>query len=275
MQPIILAGGIGKRLFPISKYNHPKQFIKFNKQYSSFQYTLKRLIKFPQPIIIGNIIHEELLISQMKEININGILVFEPLIANTYIPFIIGSIIASHISNNNIAFFPSDHFINPEEEFTKTIMKATQLFKYNKIITIGVPSRTFHVAYGNIVVDYEIQDNIYYAKKFIEKPSKENISNITLLTNNQNNLMWNTGIYLGSQKCFYNYFKKDISYIKKYVQYNQKSHYLVPENIYKNLPNKSFDHIISNYLKNFYVIKSSFDWQDIGIPQNLLSLEKT
>ena len=93
MQPIILSGGLGKRLWPLSTQSLPKQFFKLGSNLSFFQRTLIRLNFYDSPIIIGNYLHKDLIHNQMKEVGIDGLVILEEKVTGTYLPILFGLLV--------------------------------------------------------------------------------------------------------------------------------------------------------------------------------------
>ena len=269
MQPIILAGGIGSRLWPISSCSCPKQFIKFDGKSSFFQKTIIRFNVFDKPIIIANIDHKEIIIQQLEEIAKDCILILEPLISNTYIPFLIGVVIASRISLRNIGFFPSDHYISSMESFYQTIDLADLVAQDNLIVAIGVKADHINDQYGHII-SHSIFENIHKCVGFIEKPNHLECRFLENLRH-KHDIYWNSGIYLGSQNFFMTHFNDSLSIINNILPSLEKGIILLPEILYTKIQQGSFDKIFMSQLTNFYMIQSNFQWLDIGNYTNLQS----
>jgi mannose-1-phosphate guanylyltransferase len=262
MQPIILCGGFGRRLWPISQTTMPKQFIKLSSQLSLFQQTLIRLKSYKQPIIIGNIIHRDLIYKQMQEISIDGRVILEEKTTSTYIPVIFGMLVAQ---DNVLGIFPTDHFIQDIELFNQNIDSAINLLKYTKIVNLGIKAKSFCHDYGYISASH-CHNNIYLAKTFVEKPKQE-----YLVQDGVNQYFWNSGISIFKADSFFHILKDDINIISSYLHTaNEKKNFVITREIYDHLTHGSFDMLVMNKLTNFYMILADFEWMDIGSFSNML-----
>ena len=268
IQPIILAGGIGSRLWPISSYSCPKQFIKFDGKSSFFQQTIIRLNSFDKPIIIANIDHKEILVRQLAEIEQDSFLIFEPKIGNTYIAFLLGAFVASRITHQNIGFFPADHHIDSTETFANTLHLADLAAKDDAIVTIGVKADNINHHYGHIVSG-GISGNLHRCRRFIEKPYHAEYRFLESLRQ-KNDIFWNSGIYVVSQDFFRQHFNDVLSLMNSTCLRFKDDTLLVHESLYSQIPQGSFDKIFMSKLNNFYMVEANFKWIDIGNYRNLL-----
>ena len=130
--PIIISGGVGSRLWPLSRSAYPKQFIKLIGDFSLFQKTLLRLvdkeISFTDPLIVCNEDHRFIVAEQLKEINFSSAkIILEPSQRNTAPAITLASIYLKQIYKDEdiaILVLPSDHLISPTEAFIDSIKPA-------------------------------------------------------------------------------------------------------------------------------------------------------
>ena len=264
MQPIILSGGVGRRLWPISRTKLPKQFIKLVSGLSFFQKTLLRLQKYQPPIIIGNYIHRELIYQQMKEIGVKGLVVLEEKITGTYIPSLFGMVLSHNFGHNIVGIFPTDHFIDDVDNFFYNINQAIILSNSTQIIAFGQRAVFVNEHYGYIsaVNDY---DNVYIANNFIEKPKKPIIKEAWLSQH-----FWNLGIFILNTSLLNDILKNDSSIIGCYLKtIDHDKDFVVDKNLYQCLTGGSFDMMVMNQIKNFAMINADFKWMDIGTYKNM------
>lgn len=263
MQPIILAGGFGKRLFPISTAKLPKQFIKFeSSRFSFFQKTLLRLKRYQKPIVIGNILHKELIALQMKEINVMGLVILEVSSNGTFIASLLGAIFAKNLGNQILGVFPTDHYIDNLNSFNFDIEKAVNLSKEGQIICFGQKANIVDEKYGHIIA-VKMYSNIFLGKKFIEKPLKDQICT--------KNCYWNLGIFIFHSNFLEKFYLSDwnkvsnlinkVDYLDNNIVIDLKSFDISKKN--------SFDVEIMNNLNSFYMICATFPWIDIGSIEKL------
>lgn len=270
MKVAILAGGSGTRLWPLSREDYPKQFIKINSEYSFFQRTVLR--------ILGKFKTEDILISSNKNYKFHIIcdllkvlkegqklphLIFEPVMKNTF-----GALIAIlnyclkklNLAHNEVLLLlPSDHLIEPEEKFYAYLDLAEKYCKPGKIVLFGIKPRQFSNGFGYIKRGQKINklDKIFKVEKFIEKPSLDVIKKLL----KEGNCYLNSGIF-----CFKigNILNEIEAYDKKVNQILKLSEESFLKSFH-NLPEISIDHAIMERTRKALVIEmSDLYWNDIG-----------
>ena len=194
VRPIIIAGGIGTRLWPMSSRVLPKQFMKINSQKSLFQETLSRITskKFEKPIIVTNIEHKELIKMQLAEEDVEADIFFEEIQKNTC-PAITLALLSIE-EDCSVLVLPADHKFADDNILDKSINYAHKFIK-EKIIIFGIKPTLPSSEYGYIKV--RNSKDGFKVDSFIEKPTikvaKQYLSS--------NEYFWNSGIIL-SDKSF-------------------------------------------------------------------------
>lgn len=281
---VILAGGSGTRLWPLSKKNNPKQFVRFkNNQHSLFQMTINRIKKLDphNMIIVCNKDHFTIVQQQIEEVNdnINNInnkiskikIITEPISRNTAPPiavicnmFNVNDNINDNINNNSnniILVIPSDHIFD-DDLFIKTIKENIHLTNYG-IVLFGIKPTYPEIGYGYI----EFEDNNII--KFIEKPKYEKALEYT----KDGKHLWNSGVFLFTQNIMSTEFKMyapDIwepinDYMKIKIDDGNTFDIMHLDNtLYENLRNISIDYAIMEHHKSGKIIKYNGKWNDIG-----------
>ena len=155
--PIILCGGVGSRLWPLSRASYPKQFISLlsNNNKSMLQQTYERvqnLDNVSNPIIICNEEHRFLVAEQMRQINVEPkAIILEPFGRNTCPAIALGAIKAFEEDRDSIILVLSaDHKIESQDEFTKVINKAYDYANQGRLITFGIIPSSPETGYGYI-----------------------------------------------------------------------------------------------------------------------------
>ena len=251
--PIILAGGQGKRLWPISYAARPKQFMPLVNGKSLFERALERCANneiFNSPIIVGSRQHKNIL----DKICSRGTrVILEPAGKNTAPAIAIA--LNTIKTNETVMIMPADHFIADIEGFEKTAIAAQGQASREFLVTIGVPPTGPHTGYGYI------QTNAFGdVEKFHEKPDKQTAE---LYIENPN-MYWNSGIFTATPDTL----------IKEYQMHAPEllEGVLTEEN-FKTLKPISFDYAIAEKTFNAVMVEAEFAWNDIGDWNALISLK--
>ncbi len=168
--PLILCGGVGKRLWPLSTEEFPKQFLSLDGKKSLLEGTIERFLnkeKFKDPVFVSNVKFKKLLKKQAKQ----GDFIFEPCLKNTG-PALITSVlkIYSEDKNATILVLPSDHTIGKNDVFQELIQNAKEIAERdNKIVLFGIVPNCPETGYGYI--EREIKS--FNVKNFKEKPNEK------------------------------------------------------------------------------------------------------
>ena len=177
MYSIILAGGSGSRLWPLSRELYPKQLLNIQNKDSLLQETLKRIVDFvpAQNIVsITNTKHNANVRYQLSSIVKNPVVLSEPIAKNTAsaiavsVKYLLDR--CSDIKDEVVLVVPSDHKINDVEKFKESISKGEALAKEDYLVTFGVKPEYAETGFGYIQVDNKINDNGFKVKSFVEKP---------------------------------------------------------------------------------------------------------
>jgi mannose-1-phosphate guanylyltransferase len=266
LQPVILSGGSGYRLWPLSQQINPKQFIKYFDNFSSFQRTILRNKYLGEPLIIASNTHRKVVINQLKEIETTAQIIFEPESKNTAPCAIAASYYAKHHGFDAIALIPSDHHIENQESYEKAISKAICATKDYNFCTIGIAPTAANPNFGYIKTHQNMGNDLYLASKFIEKPNQALAQKLT----NLSEYFWNSGIYLFDIEYILDRANELTPSISEPFQqlFNTDSH---PRKIleldpllYKGMPYISFDDAISSTINHMALVKANFKWIDLG-----------
>jgi mannose-1-phosphate guanylyltransferase len=268
---IILCGGTGSRLWPLSRKEKPKQFMKLpNAKYNLFQDTITRINKLEadcsELIIVSNNEIRSNTIESVQRIDPKCIVtyIWEPIMRNTGPA--IGAVIAYiYGSDEDCIVWPSDHILSMDS-FNKSIHEAKQYLD-DSIITFGIKPTYPETGYGYIT---STPDN--RIDKFIEKPPHEVAKE--LITNP--NCYWNSGIfYFRANTLVREYINQDpvmFEYIRHSIKKNGTHDIDIDAEIYARCENIAFDKLIMERTTRGRVIPFNGNWSDIGSWDSLSKL---
>lgn len=269
MKSIILAGGSGTRLFPLSRKYFPKQFLNIADDKSLFQNTIERNLKVTGDIkdilVITNKDYKFHVINQIKDIlgeDINTNILLEPIGRNTapaialavkYLQDKLG------IDENEVVFVsPSDHIVSPTEKFVDYVKKAEDLAKNSLIVTFGINPTKPETGYGYIEADISNKiNNAYKVRQFHEKPDIETAQKYIL----SGNYYWNSGMFAFSVKTILDELKRFSPEIYELIA--EKDFEEVLKN-FETMPDISIDYAIMEKTNKAVVLPLELLWSDVG-----------
>ena len=206
--PVILSGGTGSRLWPLSRASYPKQYleIKPKESISFFQETINRIKLYENiddPIVICNEEHRFIVAEQMRKINVKPkSILLEPIGRNTAPAITIASLKAIESDANSIILvLPADHIIREPNKFIKVISKAVSYAKNGNLITFGITPNKAETGFGYIESEKELKNENLNGEKilrFIEKPNIEKAKKFI----KEKRFSWNSGIFLFKANSF-------------------------------------------------------------------------
>ena len=272
--PVILSGGSGSRLWPLSRKLYPKQFLNLINDTTLFQDAIKRLpIEASNPLIICNEEHRFIVAEQLREINSkNKGIILEPIGKNTA-PAI--AIAAMHLLNENedpiLLVLSADHLIDNNQNLIKSIRVASKIAEQGKMVALGVHPKKPETGYGYIEVNNSEKNAYYDILSFKEKPNLE-IAKKYLQSGKH---YWNSGIFIFKASIYlqelkkyepeiFTICKKSCSKASKdldFIRLNNKEFY--------KCPSKSIDYAVMEKTKVGVVVPFDGGWSDIGSWQSL------
>ncbi len=260
MKVIILAGGSGSRLWPLSRDRYPKQFIKLQGDSSSlFQDTFKRsllLVNLDEIYVVTNEKYKFLVMGAVEELGYKfneSNIIIEPESKNTLPAIYAGVNEIVKKENDNVIVFPSDHMILKSQEFVKIIKNSEELTK-DSIITFGIKPDGPNTGYGYIAPGSE-KLNGYEVKAFKEKPEYE-----VAVTYVEEGYYWNAGIFMFNTEFFIN----EVKLYAKNIYNAFKTSNNIKEAFSKIDEKISIDYAIMEKSKNVTVAPVDIGWNDLG-----------
>lgn len=277
--PIILSGGSGTRLWPLSTHERPKQFLNLLGPLSMFQLTFQRCADdriFRKPIIVGSSIHAEMMQEQMQEVGATpNTIILEPCARNTA-PAIALAALAAENPSDLLLVMPSDHVIRNVPAFQKAVQESISVAQSRWLVTFGIEPTGPETGYGYIQQGDAIvgSSGSLSVKKFVEKPNLEKAKKML----EDGDYCWNAGIFL---------FRAD-SYLTAMEKYSPEmlvacrsamadgriaGEFFYPDlNAFASAPSESIDYAIMERAEKIAVTPVNPGWSDVGSWDSLFDI---
>ena len=288
--PIILAGGTGSRLWPLSRESFPKQFLQLTEEndFTLLQKTYKRiedLQNLSKPIIVCNEDHRFIVGDQMRKINTDPLaILLEPSRRNTAPAITIAAIKAlEYYKGKNIdpilLILSSDHHIEKIDKFKTSIQKSIELAANGNLIIFGIIPSSPSTGYGYIKAINKFKDNKYGANKveeFIEKPD---LKTAKLLFKDEK-YSWNSGMFVCKASSILKELSKYAPDILENCEECLKKSKLdldfhrLDESSFSRCSDVSIDVAVLEKTKKAYVLPLDCGWNDIGNWESLWNISK-
>jgi len=200
MKALILAGGSGTRLWPLSRETFPKQFLKINSEKSLLQQTIERVLKILSPediILLTNEQYRFLVISEVREISptLSERIFLEPVRRNTAPAIALGMkycLEKLNTSPDEVLFVcPSDHIIKPINKFVEYVRLAEDVAKQGYLVAFGIKPLYPETGYGYFKVKNADKNGYFIVEKFTEKRDFESAKKFL----SKGNFYWNSGMF--------------------------------------------------------------------------------
>lgn len=266
IKSVIMAGGVGSRLWPLSRQNYPKQFVKLLDNFSLMQRTIINNISFGQPTLMIIKEYEEIVKNQLTELGVEADLIIEPLGRNTAACAIISAIAAKQDNYEIIILLPCDHYIDNIDKYLQTISKCLKYVSKFGVCTIGIQPDRPDTEYGYIKTNQWMEEGVYQANNFIEKPNL--LQAQTYLQDEQ--YFWNSGIFIFSvdfileqaklwQKKL---FTHSYNALNKATRTN--NNIMLALKPYLRIKPISLDYAIIQNINQMVMVRGDFSWCDLG-----------
>lgn len=275
MKSIILAGGSGSRLWPLSREEYPKQLLSFDKEQSLLQKTFNRLCTFSKPadiVTVTNIKHYSNIKLQLNKIDSSNVVIGEPFGRNTA-PAIASTLqcfIQQGCEDDVVLIVPSDHLIKDIDGFNKTVEQGKELAEQGYIVTFGIKPTYPETGYGYIKTEKALSVG-YKVEKFVEKPNFETAKKYL----DSGNYYWNGGIFMGKISTFLNEFKKYASDIYMHLgKLDFSNSTQINFSVYEKMPSISIDYAIMEKSDKIALVELQSDWNDLGSWQSIFNVKE-
>lgn len=250
---VILAGGAGTRLRPLSSDENPKQFLRLWRGASLIQMTWARLATLlpANAIFVStNEAYRETCLEHLPAVPPENVIT-EPARRNTA-PAIALCVaeIAKRLGDPTIAFVPSDQFIENQDKFLRVLERAFDFAESNDfLVTVGIPPTEPHTGYGYLELGDPIAPEVLAIRQFREKPSREKAEEFL----RAGNYLWNAGMFVWRASVFASELARAAPELASVTRAN-----------YESLPSISIDYTLMEKSRRTATVRGDFGWSDVG-----------
>ena len=271
--PVILAGGAGTRLWPLSNDEKPKQFHDITGDGTLLEATIRRLLPLnPDTCVIATSgTYEKMSMKELDRTGLHGKVLVEPEAKNTAPAILFSAIYFSRLFDDSIMIvLPADHYIRRSDIFIDTIKAAILEAGKDNLITIGIKPTSPETGYGYIKAGGG-NGTAFKVERFVEKPDRETAERYIL----EGNYFWNAGIFVWKASAIINSFKEFmpglfreftplLSLSAEEIALNSGKIFELKKKIFSNINGISIDYGIMEKAENKIVIPADLGWKDLG-----------
>lgn len=269
--PVVMAGGSGSRLWPLSRQLNPKQFLSLlDDDFSMLQATIKRLdgLECLAPSLICNEGHRFLAAEQLRQLGLSDAnIILEPVGRNTAPAIALAALQVLSEGNDPIMLvMAADHLIQNVESFQESINIGLLLAEAGKLVTFGVKPVCPEVGFGYLKAGEPLGDSVFKVDQFVEKPNVE-MANIYML---DGGYFWNSGIFMFRASRYLQelekFCPKIISICRESLAKGLQDLYFtrVDPNVFNDCPNISIDYAVMERTTDAVMVSLDAGWSDIG-----------
>jgi mannose-1-phosphate guanylyltransferase/mannose-1-phosphate guanylyltransferase/mannose-6-phosphate isomerase len=263
---VLLAGGTGTRLWPVSRALYPKQLVKFIGDDSLVQSTIKRLspvldLQYVRVVCGARHFHE--ISRQMDEIGVSseGKVIQEPSGRNTAPAILLAAFHIHHtVEDGILCIFPADHVIGDIESFHERLEAGIRLADKGYLVTFGIKPNYPETGYGYIEGGDDVSDSAVKVKRFVEKPDRQTAEKYI----EAGNFFWNSGMFAFKVSVIIEEFKAHQPQLLASMQDMFSADRALAAKDYDRLENISIDYAVMEKTDKCVVLPSDFGWSDIG-----------
>lgn len=267
--PVIMAGGSGTRLWPLSRQLYPKQFLNIVGNNTMLQDTVSRLegIEAKAPLVICNNEHRFLVAEQLRQTGGTSEIILEPEGRNTAPAIALAALRAVKGGDDPLLLvLAADHVIQDTQAFTESVNKAIPFAKNDKLVTFGIVANAPETGYGYIHRGDSVGESGFVVSRFVEKPDVETAKKYV----NSGEYYWNSGMFLMKASRYLAELEKLEPAILKSCQASIKDieHDLdfirIDAEKFAKCPSESIDYAVMEKTDSAVVVPLDAGWSDIG-----------
>ena len=269
--PVLLSGGAGTRLWPLSRETYPKQLLSLIGDETLLQQTALRVsdrTKFSAPLVLAQEEHRFVIAEQLRSLGImDSQIVLEPARRNTAPATTIAALIASEADPDAVLLIMSvDHLILDTKGFHEAIVAATAATAAGKLVLFGIKPTAPATGYGYIKAGTAIAEGVNDVAEFVEKPNLE----VAKRYLESEDYLWNSGIFLLPARLFLNELERLAPEVLKACRAalagarRDLDFLRLAEKPFSSSPSISLDYAVMEKTDRAAVVSATFDWNDIG-----------
>ena len=263
--PVVLCGGSGTRLWPLSRKSFPKQFVPLIDNKSLLQLTLERVSMLSKNVIcVASDEHRFLVADALQSAKVQGTVLLEPVARNTAAAMAIATFAAN--PEDLLLFCPSDHHIPDAAAFAMVVQQGVAAAQSGAIVTFGIAPTFPSTAYGYIRQGGARTDGVFKVDGFTEKPAQERAEALML----SGRALWNAGIFLCSAQTLLSALEQQAPDILKACQQAmalaaQDGSFVRPQaQAFEACRSESIDYAVMERHANVVVLPFTSAWSDVG-----------
>jgi mannose-1-phosphate guanylyltransferase / mannose-6-phosphate isomerase len=270
--PVILCGGSGSRLWPLSRKSFPKQFVPLIGQKSLLQLTLERVSGLADDVLlVASEEHRFLVTDSLQSAQVNGDIILEPCARNTAAAMALAALTCEKQGRDLLLFCPADHHIPDIDSFSKTVENGINQAEAGAIVTFGIVPGYPSTAYGYIQQGAVLKDGGHRVESFMEKPDAATAQSLLLA----GNVLWNAGIFLCKATVLIDALGQHAPDILASCRasldaaesevFSKTTSFTRPDNtIFATCRSQSIDYAVMEHHDNVVVVPFNSQWSDVG-----------
>lgn len=267
--PVIMSGGAGSRLWPLSRQSEPKQLLPLISNQTMVQETVARFDDelFADPVFICNALHVDAIEAQMAEVGRKiDALIVEPIGRNTAPCAVVAACHGALKDDHLVMLVPADHHVKDKAAFTAAIKKAVKAAQDGYLVTFGITPDAPETGYGYIAQGDRLGAGVFKVDAFKEKPDAVTAQSYL----DAGNYAWNAGIFLFSPQSFLSEAQSHAADIAQTAEaaYAAASRagavVSLPKDLFAICPSESIDYAVMEHTSKAAVVPCDIGWNDIG-----------
>ena len=270
LTPVLLSGGIGTRLWPVSRASHPKQLLALSGELTMLQETVRRIssLESAAPIVVCNEEHRFMVAEQLRQLDLqSSALILEPQGRNTAPAVALAALQAVTADPDSILLvLPADHLITDVDAFIAAVQKALPLACEGRLMTFGVVPTAPETGYGYIKCGPDLAVDLYELERFVEKPDVAAAEGYL----ESGGYLWNSGMFLIHAQTYLDELGKRAPDILSCCEQAMRAatvdmHFVRPDaQFFAQCPSDSIDYAVMEKTDAGGVVALDCGWSDVG-----------